>query len=1685
MKHSSLPAKNLLKSISLMTCLCFVFTTTGFSAPGAQSNSTKINQNSVQPFALTEALEIPSDLGHITARHQEKGYRSSEVKARRGPFIIYIQDAHGQYEAQKNIHHTIKYLHQTYGVNLLLIEGAAGELLGQRVQLFNQSQRAMKAGQILAQNAVMGGPELALLSDALTDRALSAHGVEDTRLYRTNILSYREVFEGHSQSNAFLTKLKLQLISESSHHFNKKLKSFFRDWAFYQNDQKNLMEQLKVLQHYAYQDLRVDLSNITHQFDWPQLLRYVKLRNLSKDLNQKQVKKEQTTLLKWLEARGISESDKQRLVAVTNGKSKNKSALSTRRYFENFYNTYAPQGFSFEAYSEFSKQAGIAILSDEINASLLSEEIHRMTNAILSVLAKTDREKEIIKEYRTYLILKKLFALELIRSDYHKILKDPSSYNRLIETYGNSEIKALYQKALDFYHIAKARETAMLKNSIKVMREQGREQAILIAGGFHAEGFQDQMKTNNISFVEITPHMTKVESTKNYHNLMTLQGNFSLLTSHARGVTPIAASSLIDQLAPGHRSAVIEPAYQAAANAVIGGDENPTQAREGYLSSPASQLLSADESNRSSKTKNLMAASETRLNRRDFLKAAGGATTTLGLTHMAGGQEGKIDKPFSPAELVEIVKEKKVFFTVEGYQKKLDTWKQKYPKAAKSVMVWQKVVNSKKATLEGRQILIRKIIATLKKSPNTVYEKARTDELTHMWLALLTLNDEESEILIREIAPALEKEKITSQDPFVNLIVQYFRLQKKHIQNRRQKFEELVGIEAFMRFLISVHYLEPGREISHGPFVQLISITNLWTQGAVRGLHLESSPNSFQLLLTKIDVNKDGLFYFTSPRTDLIRSSKLSENALNINSLFAHGLTFARLHLKDSKDVFAETYAADYRNVILKINGQLQSATSTFRYYLRAFLELNQDTEDPVYRKNLKLFLLDLLKHFRGTPPYDIQGILLESTYEIIAHDKGDSKFKIDLVNFLNQLSKQSFEENKEGKTLQDHQASFQARFWDQILRGAYLRIRNTQDMPEHQRQTAIDVFTELVSLKMESDGAPTVFQKAFFEALRRLQAESKLNELSLGLDILAKLYANRKLEPKLRGEAITVLNELTKATIQDLKKEIITEKEKTPLLRTWRKVIPVILTDIRQGQRVPEISKAKPSSMVNYLDYYKELYQSAVIGKPILPLHELIKTWSDIYEHDSEPGYDVSADEREELREQVVSQYSGLAEDLWRKKFLIDEKDIDSRKALTDALESVWKDKKIESLTTQYRKAREKERKRLGPILERRLFLLHFSGTYGNRVNLKFKQNPIVEEIRILETFHKYASDRRGELAKAVAVSLVVYRDQDKLGTEETEALNGFLEKNASLKIEIEAKAKKKIEESKTTKGAQLELDQSELFAFHSSFDELPRAASETRVLNSTQLTLAVSSLAKGTLPPQISRAMGTPLLIAGGYSLETIPTAKEQTAMNEALNYSLYDFLPTQQVSVVNGPAILVFDLSELDPARVELLRRGTELRHKVIVTNQNPEQAIYRDLTQLKKLLRRSLVGDQRLSFVEEGESLVPTVAELSLGPETQTIAASRRVSIKDISEVKHSTRLKIQHEELKHAGLNPQLLEKRLVELMKMMGDTIDQERIATLFKLEKDEINGGYKVGLKFARQLVKLLQARNEMRKSA
>ncbi len=328
-------------------------------------------------------------------------------------------------------------------------------------------------------------------------------------------------------------------------------------------DRRELSRHLNVLERAAHKHLDLDLKDPIYQIQFPQLVRFFKLKDLEKERtadDAEQMEKEKADLLGWIKVH--------QLTSWTESFQSFPKA-DIRSFLERFYEAAHPKGFSFKNYPHLSREFARLILSSELDSFALFKEVNRLNRLLIQKLAKTKAEKKLVRIAEDALLLSKLLSLEISRAEFGRIVKrnaqlKPSDLAARIEAFSkmlpsdketvlsSEALDRAFEEALRFYELAEKRETFIFDHVLKTLKEKKAGKAILVTGGYHAEGLGGFFKHKGFSYVSVRPRMNQLDSRSAYLDQMLISEN-QASTIHPAQIDRISLPQLARISALDHR----------------------------------------------------------------------------------------------------------------------------------------------------------------------------------------------------------------------------------------------------------------------------------------------------------------------------------------------------------------------------------------------------------------------------------------------------------------------------------------------------------------------------------------------------------------------------------------------------------------------------------------------------------------------------------------------------------------------------------------------------------------------------------------------------------------------------------------------------------------------------------------------------------------------------------------------------------------------------------------------------------------------------------------------------------------------------------------------------------------------------------------------------------------------------
>lgn len=449
------------------------------------------------------------------------------------PLVIHIHDVHRHAEAQRNIRDAVSALLKTGRVDLLALEGSTEEI---RLQPFvdfpDRRAVALSADYLLRDNQISGPIHAALTAKGPLPRVL---GIDDPVHYGANVQAYRDSAWRRESALQDLHARRAAIDAEKQTVFSSALLVLDQTVGAYRAGKLNLGEYVDAMDKIlsplnrpvgppkspvrstspfpAGENVRgPELSN--RYFGFPQVERFHRTWKAEHALDFARVERERTCLIEQLTPR-LTPAESQTFIAQC-------VAHKTGRvrhadFYSQLKESCGRKGILFSDYPEMDAYVRYVLQADSLDPDGLSMEISQWETAGYDALIQTAAERALLFRSRAIWLTEKLLNFALTPEEWKEYLSTVPRVNFGIDL---STFEA-------FYREAQFRDKSMAVKLMSALNTSAGPPkgplnrnsngpprprvAILVTGGFHADGIGAHLREAGATVVSFVPKIETVE----------------------------------------------------------------------------------------------------------------------------------------------------------------------------------------------------------------------------------------------------------------------------------------------------------------------------------------------------------------------------------------------------------------------------------------------------------------------------------------------------------------------------------------------------------------------------------------------------------------------------------------------------------------------------------------------------------------------------------------------------------------------------------------------------------------------------------------------------------------------------------------------------------------------------------------------------------------------------------------------------------------------------------------------------------------------------------------------------------------------------------------------------------------------------------------------------------------------
>ncbi|MFH1878404.1 MAG: hypothetical protein ABH883_06330 [Candidatus Omnitrophota bacterium] len=494
-----------LKAISVFMIFAFSLSNVSFAATEEVQNPPEKTDVRSEPLNV-EDIGIAIDAGTIKSK-----YSGDKNKV-----IIHIQDAHCNFEAQTNINKMLDQLNKECGIDLISVEGAEGLVDTTWFRAFPDEEIRKEVATYFMKKGEITGAEFYSITSEYQG---TIFGAETREYYIKNLKSFTEVYPYKASIEKYFSdmqeisnRIKAVIYPDNLKELDSKIRAF---------DGKDKELELSDYAEYLFKSVskyKIDSA------DCPNFEKLVKTLEYEKKINFDIVDQERSDYIDAL-SKKLSKEQMTELVSQSiSFKKGHIKALDFYGYLRDLakendvdiVHDY-PNLFYYYIYTK---------LYEGIENENLFREIDLLESRLKKKMFQDETQEKLDKYSHMLTMFVNLVNIELTNEDYD-LFKDYSKQfsledvlefiSGLIRKYNLNydmgpmpdEIKNNIPNMIAFYEIAIKRDAALIDNTLSQMEKEGKDRCVMIAGGFHTRGIKTLLEKQGISYVVVTPKITK------------------------------------------------------------------------------------------------------------------------------------------------------------------------------------------------------------------------------------------------------------------------------------------------------------------------------------------------------------------------------------------------------------------------------------------------------------------------------------------------------------------------------------------------------------------------------------------------------------------------------------------------------------------------------------------------------------------------------------------------------------------------------------------------------------------------------------------------------------------------------------------------------------------------------------------------------------------------------------------------------------------------------------------------------------------------------------------------------------------------------------------------------------------------------------------------------------------------
>lgn len=457
-------------------------------------------------------IVVPADSGRIV-----EVYKAPDANA---PLIVYVQDIHINYEAQKAEVAIMESLVRDYGFDYIMIEAAeyGTTTNAKKYRAKSKQVRETAAESLLKDGTILGVEYLEMVSDY----NFTVQGIEDIALYKKETEDHIKIMELGGDISKLIVALQGVASNLKLHVYSKELRDLDEKAAAYNKDEIGLVEYVKFLDGIAKANA-IDVKAL------PNLALFIESAGMEGQIDFAAVETEREAVVAEVE-KAKTDTTKVKEELTAKNMQFRTGEISQGAYYIFLKDASETAKIDLTARKNLNMYTKYITTYEKIDTTLLFKEIDQLVDQLKNALIKTPEQKKLSQIDKGLSVLSDMANTKLIPDEYNYYNSNKAGFNlddwqaflknnsaKFGLTGPMPEDLSLLKNNVPllekFYASAFERDSAFINNIKTSLAGQKKDKAIIVMGGFHTPNMKRLLKENGFSFVIVAP---KVDIVKDY-----------------------------------------------------------------------------------------------------------------------------------------------------------------------------------------------------------------------------------------------------------------------------------------------------------------------------------------------------------------------------------------------------------------------------------------------------------------------------------------------------------------------------------------------------------------------------------------------------------------------------------------------------------------------------------------------------------------------------------------------------------------------------------------------------------------------------------------------------------------------------------------------------------------------------------------------------------------------------------------------------------------------------------------------------------------------------------------------------------------------------------------------------------------------------------------------------------------